>query len=96
VQPENEAGLAQICFAPNRAAVEAALDVFAEKYRVKCDNAVECLTKDRKSLLSFYDLPVSIGSICARRWMVRTKDLSANAKLIGVKLTIATSKLGGV
>jgi putative transposase len=38
---------------PNRAAAEAALTVFAVKY----DKAVECVTKDRESLLTVYDLP---------------------------------------
>jgi hypothetical protein len=41
----------------NEAAAEAALNVFAEKYRVKYGKAVECLTKDRESILTFYDLP---------------------------------------
>ena len=41
--------LREICLAPNRAAAEAALNVFAEKYRVKYGKAVECLTKDRES-----------------------------------------------
>jgi putative transposase len=49
--------------APNRAAAEAALNVFAEKYRVKYGRPVLCLTKDRESLLTFYDLPVNIGAL---------------------------------
>ena len=31
--------------------------VFAEKYGAKYAPAVECLTKDREALLSFYDMP---------------------------------------
>jgi transposase-like protein len=49
--------LREICVASNRAAAEAALNVFDQKYHVKYGKAVECLTKDRESLLTFYDLP---------------------------------------
>ena len=34
-----------------------AIDVFAEKYGAKHDKAVECLTKDRETMLAFYDFP---------------------------------------
>src|SRR5476651_593846 len=34
-----------------------ALDAFAESYRPKYDKAVDCLTKDRHTLLAFYDFP---------------------------------------
>jgi putative transposase len=44
VQPNMKQDLREICLAPNRAAAEAALNVFAEKYRVKYGKAVECLT----------------------------------------------------
>jgi hypothetical protein len=43
--------------APNRASAEVAIDVFAEKYGAKYDKAVECLTKDRETMLAFYDFP---------------------------------------
>ena len=36
---------------------EAAFDGFIECYGVKYDKAVECLSKDRDSLLAFYDFP---------------------------------------
>ncbi len=49
--------LREIYWAPNRAATEAAVDAFAEKYRAKYGRAVECLAKDRDSLLAFYDFP---------------------------------------
>jgi hypothetical protein len=39
-----------------RAAAEAAIDVFADKYRGN-DKAVACLTKDRDALLAFFDFP---------------------------------------
>ena len=35
----------------------AAFDVFVETWGVKYDRAVECLIKDRESLLAFYDFP---------------------------------------
>src|SRR5215218_5805759 len=57
VQRAMKADLHEIHGAPTRAAAEAALDIFAEKYGSKCARAVECLTKDRQVLLAFYDLP---------------------------------------
>jgi putative transposase len=106
VQPKMKQDLREICLAPNRAAAEAALNVFAEKYRVKYGKAVECLTKDRESLLTFYDLPAEhwehlrttnpIESVFAtvRHRTVRTKGAlsSATAKLMVFKLIIAASK----
>jgi putative transposase len=98
--------LRESCLAPNRAAAEAALNVFAEKYRVKYGKAVECLTKDRESLLTFYDLPAEhwehlrttnpIESVFAtvRHRTVRTKGSlsSTTAKLMVFKLIIAAAK----
>src|SRR6266566_7688954 len=49
--------LREVYWAPNRAAAEVAIDVFAEKYRAKYGRAVECLAKDRDALLAFYDFP---------------------------------------
>ena len=43
--------------APTREAAEAAIDVFADKYGAKYDKAVACLTKDRDTLLAFFDFP---------------------------------------
>jgi putative transposase len=106
VQPKMKQDLREICLAPNRAAAEAALNVFAEKYRVKYGKAVECLTKDRESLLTFYDLPAEhwehlrttnpIESVFAtvRHRTVRTKGSlsSTTTKLMVFKLIIAASK----
>ena len=33
------------------------MTTFAEKYAPKYDKAVECLIKDRQTLLTFFDLP---------------------------------------
>jgi putative transposase len=40
-----------------RPAAEAAIDVFADKYRAKYEKAVACQTKDREALLTFFDFP---------------------------------------
>jgi putative transposase len=107
VQPKMKQDLREICLAPNRGAAEAALNVFAKKYRAKYGKAVECLTKDRESLLTFYDLPAEhwehlrttnpIESVFAtiRHRTLRTKGSlsSATAKLMVFKLIIATSKI---
>jgi transposase-like protein len=47
--------LREVWLSPNRAAAELAIDVFAEKYGAKYPKAVERLTKDRETLLAFYD-----------------------------------------
>ncbi len=49
--------LREIHGAETRSAAEAAIDIFAEKYGAKYARAVECLTKDRDALLTFYDFP---------------------------------------
>ena len=41
------------------------MTTFAEKYAPKYDKAVECLIKDRQTLLMFFDLPADpIGTTC--------------------------------
>ena len=49
--------LREIWLAENRAAAEAAMTIFAEKYAPKYDRAVDCLLKDRDALLTFFDFP---------------------------------------
>src|ERR1700747_1044739 len=106
VQANMKKDLREIYWAPNRAAAEAAIDVFAEKYRAKYGRAVECLVKDRDGLLALYDFPAEhwdhlrpsnpIESVFAtvRHRTVRTKgSLSpTTAKLMVFKLVIAASK----
>ena len=98
--------LREIYGAPTRAAAEAAIDVFADKYDAKYDKAVACLTKDREALLAFFDFPAEhwdhlrtsnpIESVFAtvRHRTVRTKGaLSAKtAKLMVFKLVNAAAK----
>jgi putative transposase len=106
VQANMKKNLREVYWAPNRAAAEVALDVFAEKYRAKYGRAVECLAKDRDALLAFYDFPAEhwdhlrttnpIESVFAtvRHRTVRTKGSlsSTTARLMVFKLVIAASK----
>jgi putative transposase len=47
----------EIWMAQTKAAAEAALELFVETFGAKYPKAVECLTKDRDVLLTFYDFP---------------------------------------
>ncbi len=42
---------------------EEAFNLFINKYQAKYSKAVECLVKDRETLLTFYDFPAYIPSI---------------------------------
>ncbi len=57
VQLTMKADIREVSAAPTRAAAEAAIKVFVEKYGAKYPKAAECLTKDRDALLAFYDFP---------------------------------------
>src|ERR1700730_5582011 len=106
VQANMKTDLREIYGAPTRAAAEAAIDTFADKYGAKYDKAVACLTKDREALLAFFDFPAEhwdhlrtsnpIESVVAtvRHRTVRTKGaLSAKtAKLMVFKLVNAAAK----
>src|SRR5476651_348424 len=106
VQVNMKADLREIYGAPTRAAAEVAIDVFADKYGAKYDKAVACLTKDRETLLAFFDFPAEhwdhlrtsnpIESVFAtvRHRTVRTKgSLSQRtARLMVFKLVSAASK----
>ena len=105
VQANMKKDLREIYLAPNRASAEVAIDIFAEKYGAKYDKAVECLTKDRKALLAYFEFPAEhwdhlrttnpIESVFAtvRHRTVRTKgSLSpTTARLMVFKLVIAAS-----
>src|SRR3981189_2287274 len=106
VQINMKADLREIYGAPTRAAAEAAIEVFADKYGARYDKAVACLTKDREALLAFFDFPAehwdhlrtsnpiesAFGTV--RHRTVRTKGaLSAKtAKLMVFKLVNAPPK----
>ena len=105
-QANMKTDLREIYGAPTRAAAETAIDVFAQKYGAKYDKAVDCLMKDRGTLLAFYDFPAEhwdhlrtsnpIESVFAtvRHRTVRTKgSLSSNtARLMVFKLVMAAAK----
>ena len=57
MQPNAHKDLREMWLSPSRGAAEAAMTTFAEKYAPKYDKAVECLIKDRQTLLMFFDLP---------------------------------------
>jgi transposase-like protein len=106
LQANMKTDLREIYGAPTRAAAEAAIDVFADKYGAKYDKAVACLTKDREALLAFFDFPAEhwdhlrtsnpIESVFAtvRHRTVRTKgSLSQRtARLMVFKLVSAAAK----
>jgi transposase-like protein len=106
VQPTMKIDLREIWRSPDRAAAEIAIDVFAEKYGVKYPKAVECLTKDRRQMLAFYDFPAEhwdhlrtsnpIESVFStvRHRTVRTKGSlsTTTARLMVFKLVTAAAK----
>jgi len=57
LQGKAKAHLQDIWMAETRADAEKAFDFFITAYGAKYDKAVECLTKDRDRLLTFYDVP---------------------------------------
>jgi transposase-like protein len=57
VQPKAKEMLHEIYLAPSRAAADKAFDLFLRTYEAKYPKATECLAKDRRELLVFYDFP---------------------------------------
>jgi transposase-like protein len=57
VQPRAKSGIHEIYMAETRGDAERAFDLFVEQFQAKYPKAVECLVKDRESLLAFYDFP---------------------------------------
>ena len=56
-QPKAKSALQEIWMAETKKDALAAFDGFVETYGVKYEKAVECLTKDRDTLLAFYNFP---------------------------------------
>jgi putative transposase len=56
-QPKAKRALQEIWMAETKKDALAAFDAFVETWSVKYDKAVACLTKDRETLLAFYDFP---------------------------------------
>ncbi|WP_161915589.1 IS256 family transposase [Methylosinus sp. C49] len=106
VQPNAHRDLREIWQAPSRAAAEAAMTTFAEKYAPKYQKAVDCLLKDRDTLLTFFDFPAEhfvhlrtsnpIESVFStvRHRTVRVKGALSQdtARLMVFKLVMAASK----
>jgi len=57
LQSKAKGHLQDIWMAETRNDAEKAFDFFQEAYGAKYDKAVDCLTKDRERLLTFYDFP---------------------------------------
>jgi transposase-like protein len=57
LQGKAKSHLQNIWMAETRADAESAFDFFIEAYGAKYDKTVECLTKDRDRLLTFFDFP---------------------------------------
>jgi len=106
VQPNMKADLREVRDAPDRATAEAAMAVFVDKYEAKYPKAVDCLTKDRDALLTFFDFPAEhwdhlrtsnpIESVFAtvRHRTVRTKGSLSHrtARLMVFKLVMSAAK----
>ena len=106
VQTSMKADLREIHHAPSRAAADAAIEVFAQKYGARYAKAVECLVKDRQALLAFFDFPAEhwdhlrtsnpIESVFAtvRHRTVRTRGALSptTARLMVFKLVMAAAK----
>ena len=106
MQPNAHKDLREIWLSPDRAAAEAAMTTFSEKYAPKYAKAVECLIKDREQMLTFFDFPADhwdhlrtsnpIESVFAtvRHRTVRMKGALSQdtARLMVVKLVMAASK----
>ena len=98
--------LREIWLSPDRLSAEAAIATFTEKYTPKYDKAVECLIKDRQTLLTFFDFPADhwdhlrtsnpIESVFAtvRHRTVRMKGALSQdtARLMVFKLVMAASR----
>jgi putative transposase len=73
VQPRMKKALQEIWMAETRSAARVAFDQFVNAFGDKYPKAATCLTKDRESLLAFYDLP-------AAHWQhVRTTNVIESA-----------------
>ncbi len=57
LQGQAKSMIHNIYMAPTRRDAENAFDYFIEEFDLKYPKAVECLSKDREELLSFYDFP---------------------------------------
>jgi putative transposase len=106
IQGKAKAGLKEIWMAPARVQAEKAFDGFLRDFEAKYPKAVAVLSKDRESLLAFYDFPAEhwvhirttnpIESTFAtiRHRTTRTKNCVSRNTLLGLvfQLTLAAEK----
>jgi putative transposase len=104
--PAVKSDLHDIQHAETRSEAETAMEVFTEKYKLKYEKGVNCLTKDSEAMLAFFDFPADhwghlrtsnpIESVFAtvRHRTVRTKGALSQktAKLMVFTLIQAASK----
>ena len=62
-QPKAKRALQEIWMAETKVAAELAFDAFIESYALKYEKAADCLSKDRDTLLAFYDFPAEHWNI---------------------------------
>jgi transposase-like protein len=106
VQPGMKMALREVYLAPTRAQAEIAIDLFEDAYGARYPKAVECVRKDQRALLAFFDWPAEhwihlrttnpIESVFAtvRHRTVRTKGALSptTARLMVFKLVMAAAK----
>ncbi len=104
--PAVKSDLNDIQHAETRSEAESAMELFTEKYKLKYEKGVNCLTKDSEAMLAFFDFPADhwshlrtsnpIESVFAtvRHRTVRTKGALSQktAKLMVFTLIQAASK----
>jgi transposase-like protein len=103
VQAKAKSMLHEIWMAQSRADAQAAFDRFIETFRAKYPKATECLAKDRKSLLAFYDFPaehwihirtanpIESSFATVRHRTDRTKGCVSRSSLLGLTYKLAMS-----
>ena len=73
VQPKAESPLHEIWMAETKVQAQGAFERFVRSFAAKYPKATECLSKDRDSLLAFYDFP-------AEHWVhIRSSNVIASA-----------------
>jgi transposase-like protein len=102
-QPKAKSMLHEIWMAETRADAERAFERFLAAYSAKYPKATECLAKDRKSLLAFYDFPaehwlhlrttnpIESSFATIRHRADRTRGCVSRATLLGLVFKLAMS-----
>src|SRR5262245_55125566 len=85
VQPKAKEMFHAIYLAPSRAEADKAFDLFVRTYEAKYPKATECLAKDRKERLTFYDFP-------AEHWLHLRTTNAIESVFATVRLRTAKTK----